>query len=562
MYSRGIRKLTQESSTTKPELGPGSYNPKSYSKRADGYAPFSSLTPRETFSEVTNENALAPGPGYYESSKADVVLNANVKGTKFGANGKPRFSHTFSEVPGPGTYDLSQEKDWIKHQARQVPDPNEYINGAGFKGNAKKSVCWVRTSGPPSIPANHQVYGYEEEEDGSLIQQKAPERDATLGPAYYQFKTKEATWIQEGKGSNFCNSKMKRHEFKPKDGPGPGSYDPSDGSYHGPARPLPCFQSKQKRYHEIISAEEDRKAVPGPDSYSLPSSVQVGHKPVQFQYFNSTSKRLAGADPDHPNAPEFTRNPGPGSYNDPRTSFHNPGQQAVLDMYYSNNPKFTKKTKPFASSASRFKKTPRKSDIPGPGSYNEAVCSSFTNELSRKIISRKGIFGSTASRFQQKRSERVPGPGHYDQDNRMSWAKKSAVFSSTTNRPSLSKKDAVPPPGAYNTDLSFKKSQEKKSVPSAFAKKTIPFCTSTQRKVFDSEPAIKEAKALPGPGAYYNGNSTLSKKGPVLRGKEGRFASASSSNPGPGSYDISPLYQDSTVRRTFNVTFDNCAYAW
>ena len=38
----------------------------------------------------------------------------------------------------------------------------------------------------PSIPTPGQAYGYEENDDGTLRKQDAPEKDATLGPAFYQ----------------------------------------------------------------------------------------------------------------------------------------------------------------------------------------------------------------------------------------------------------------------------------------------------------------------------------------------------------------------------------------
>jgi len=38
----------------------------------------------------------------------------------------------------------------------------------------------------PSIPTPGQAYGYEENDDGSLRKQEPPEKDRSIGPAYYK----------------------------------------------------------------------------------------------------------------------------------------------------------------------------------------------------------------------------------------------------------------------------------------------------------------------------------------------------------------------------------------
>lgn len=47
-------------------------------------------------------------------------------------------------------------------------------------------ITWKRKIDPPSIPSPGKSFGYEEGTDGALLPQGGPEKDATLGPAYYK----------------------------------------------------------------------------------------------------------------------------------------------------------------------------------------------------------------------------------------------------------------------------------------------------------------------------------------------------------------------------------------
>ena len=46
-------------------------------------------------------------------------------------------------------------------------------------------VKFHRKPEAPSIPVPNMAYGYEENEDGTLRKQDPPNRDNTLGPAFY-----------------------------------------------------------------------------------------------------------------------------------------------------------------------------------------------------------------------------------------------------------------------------------------------------------------------------------------------------------------------------------------
>ena len=44
---------------------------------------------------------------------------------------------------------------------------------------------FLRKPEAPSIPTPGQAYGYEENDDGTLRKQDPPDKDASLGPAFY-----------------------------------------------------------------------------------------------------------------------------------------------------------------------------------------------------------------------------------------------------------------------------------------------------------------------------------------------------------------------------------------
>ena len=79
----------------------------------DGYAPFLSMSLRESFLTVKDHVVAAPGPGTYNPKIYD-----HINGSSTLANRSQRFQEKFDETPGPGSYDLSKASDWIKNKHR------------------------------------------------------------------------------------------------------------------------------------------------------------------------------------------------------------------------------------------------------------------------------------------------------------------------------------------------------------------------------------------------------------------------------------------------------------
>lgn len=78
---------------------------------SDGYAPFLSMTTRNSFLSVPDHVIAAPGPGQY-----DVNANNKVKGGSTLANKSNRFEKKIDFVPGPGSYNVEKSTEWTKNR--------------------------------------------------------------------------------------------------------------------------------------------------------------------------------------------------------------------------------------------------------------------------------------------------------------------------------------------------------------------------------------------------------------------------------------------------------------
>ncbi|XP_022087491.1 sperm-tail PG-rich repeat-containing protein 2-like [Acanthaster planci] len=559
MYDRAPRMLTKGQESTPATVGPGSYEPEAPAPsklKADGYAPFSSMTTRETFLVVHDSVIAAPGPGHY-----DHMSDLRITGGHSLANRSRRFEEPVSKTPGPGTYNLSKRGDWIKKTGVQTQERDGDKSGSLVTSRIRYS----RKPQAPSIPTPGQAYGYEEHEDGTLKKQEPPQRDATIGPAYYAPPHINTKTTSKYKGVHFGRLTSKRMDFDGQGGPGPGEYDPFAPveknlellNAPGPSRNTSrAFESKLPRYHEVIVHQEEKKAVPGPGKYEInsqfdkrPQAVNTEGMEVDHPPFMSQSKRFL--DQRH-------SAPAPGTYNDPRHALEALGKIRGL------------KRSPFGQTAVRFMPQPHIQKTPGPGSYSFSGLAGNSLRKAYMESTRRGAFGSTSVRIKPitKREDTAqPGPAHYQVKDRPHYSRYSqnvsANFASQTERlhspPPVIKEN--PPPGSYEVSKSYDISQGKKepAIPrtdTGKRKKGSFLSSSTRfappRDVLLEKPDIHN----PGPGTY-NPDSIEEAKNGLMVTRDKRFKEKRNEYPGPGTYELSPLLQDTVLKGTFNATLNN-----
>uniref|UniRef100_A0A8C8RY61 Sperm tail PG-rich repeat containing 2 n=1 Tax=Pelusios castaneus TaxID=367368 RepID=A0A8C8RY61_9SAUR len=422
MYDRAPRPLTLPAGCTQAHVGPGSYQ----------------LPPG------TQEKAdgYAPFLSFTSRDFTFPIQNAEI------------------DVPGPGHYDIAKRT----------------------AGNLK---VYRKVDGP-SIPSPGQAFGYEEAEDGTLIKQYPPQRDVTLGPAYYQPVFNSAYSAMKYKGVHFGNLTGKRSEFKAQEGPGPGEYNTTQESALHYENVNIRKEDKKKyepyvpRYHEVIVLQEEKK---------------------RFVHVKSIT-------------------PAPGTYNEPRSALES--LKKISGM----------KNIPFGQTTVRFTQDSRLEKTPGPAFYNILNYSIERESFKKAYLesTKKGAFGSSTPRplYIFKRGafctpgpadyQEVPPPGFYDvqkafekSHNKTNYMpprtilakRKHASFLSATPRKILSNTDKdVPGPGTYNPVV---KSASSISL----------FVSRVER--------FKDAKEVtPGPGAYEvldlnNGKLSIFDGGPLRK---------------------------------------------
>ncbi|CAM4548365.1 sperm-tail PG-rich repeat-containing protein 2 isoform X10 [Caretta caretta] len=545
MYDRASRALTRPAGGTEAHVGPGSYQLQpGKQQKADGYAPFLSLTTRDFAFTFPNAEVDVPGPGHYDIAK----VQNNIKGGESPQNKEKRFKEIRTETPGPGSYNQPPAVE-LEINNRKEREPKEHL-----QQRTAGSIKVYRKVDGPSIPSPGQAFGYEEAEDGTLIKQYPPQRDVTLGPAYYRPVINGTYSAMKYKGVHFGNLTGKRSEFKAQAGPGPGEYDITQESALHYENVNIKKEDKKKyepyvpRYHEVIVLQEEKKGVPGPGQYEIKSQFQKvenitqNGNEVPRAPFLSQSKRFV-------HVKSIT--PAPGTYNEPRSALES-----------LKKPSGMKKI-PFGQTTVRFTQDSRLEKTPGPAFYNILKCSIEKENFKKAYLesTKKGAFGSSAPRplYVFKRGAFcTPGPADYQgkrsTEESHKQQKQLSVFLSSTERTPVVTME-VPPPGSYEVQKSFEKSHSKSHYmpprTTLAKRKHTSFLSATPRKNVPNTD-----KDVPGPGTY----NPVVKSASIISlfvSRVERFKEVKEITPGPGAYELSPLFKDTVLKRTFNATLQN-----
>ncbi|XP_067850595.1 sperm-tail PG-rich repeat-containing protein 2 [Heptranchias perlo] len=538
MYDRAPREtiFAFAQGSTGPNVGPASYNASNsrqygICKEEDGYAPFLSLTNRESIFSAPG-TLLAPGPQHYDVSP----VQEHIKGGQSMRNKETRFKVVGADMPGPGSYDV-YPLDLVEKAGKAAKEPRK------AQSVVVAASC---ASSAPSIPSSNQSHGYEEGESGALSRHSPPSRDGLLGPAYYNPQYNEAYPTRQYKGVHFGNRTSKRIDFKIPQGPGPGTYDiQKDSALNYENLNMKNkdqrYESHIPRYLEAVVHEEERKGFPGPAKYEIRSQFDEKSGPLERCMpprppFLSQTKRFL---------PVKSITPAPGWYNDPRTAM-----QSLKRISGKTN-------SAFGQNAARFVKDSRTVDEPGPGSYN-VTNHTLARESQKKAYlesSIKGGFGSTVPRMQSvEMKQNMPGPADYkvkDKKSNQFKTLQSSSFASKTERIPVTGPQNIPAPGSYEVQRSYERTQGRgQNISDEF------LCNSFLTTVPRNFNPARQTADEPGPAVYKPVIKSTPKMALIVS-RQPRFKETVDCTPGPGTYELSPSIMDTVLRGTFNATLLN-----
>ncbi|CAF3141392.1 unnamed protein product [Rotaria socialis] len=457
------------------------------------------------------------------------------------ANRASRFNNKLSEeTPGPGAYELRKTqsaRSTITDIVKQ-PRPN------AFKYNRK--------SLPPSIPDPKLAYGFEEDAMGTLVPQQAPQRDASIGPAFYSPPaTVEVDASKLYHGVHFGKYSGKRTEFTGKTGPGPGEYDLNDGVkleiHHINMKTWDKRPELQvARYPDNLLKTATKESIPGPGQYSI--KRELDPEPPKGDIIGLEFERPGfGSQTERFNAIKSAV-PGPATYTDKVMTAFNGSQSKPTSL----------KRNPFNQTSARFVNLDYKvRSAPGPGQYR---IPGFADENLRRAVvegGKKPPFNIASVRrlnMARKDEYNTPGPSSYDIKVKPFKAKldhPTSNFVSSTTRDAVV--EDIPGPTAYDVSRAYQAltSQHRQPPRSKHARKRHGQFLSAAKRTFAGDLSID----TPGPGAYDGFINERARGAAPVR--DSRFRHEISKVPGPADYELSPLMQDTVLRGTFNSTLNN-----
>eukprot|EP00047_Mylnosiga_fluctuans_P018209 m.68224 g.68224 ORF g.68224 m.68224 type:complete len:555 (+) comp7490_c0_seq1:50-1714(+) len=514
-------------SVAQHDISPGQYDNKKTAKSDGAFAPFGGLAPRETIFEIPPAATIGPSPGTYNLK----VDKSTVGGSSLGNKSK-RFTDPKPAAPPPGAYPVARP---LKGQASE--QPKLAVRAAGFVQAQLSPGKLGGTGGSASIPARTEPWGYEGDGRGHLVKNLPPRvEEKDIGPGRYNPTTEDHSVTRRYKGSHFGQRTEQRVLTigVPKDGPPPGAYAPTEGDGQAGAMLLaakhPAFNTTTERSLGP-PVEVVKEAVPGPNSYSLPSTL-VKESPSIIQCFGSTQERFA---------PSETIAPAPGAYDSP--------VRALKDSRPTTVTWFTQQKSPFLNSCPRFADDP-KPKSPGPTSYALDTITMSGMAASRAHAGPSSTFGATGDRigpFINAEATRVPGPGAYTSESPPA-ARLPPSRSSRTNivaapRPKPDLLDDAPDLGVQGRDPGVSPTVVKQARAHVAPP---PFSTAVPREL---DILNHGQVGVPAPGAY-NPPKSAAVGGRMADHFRERFPSQPRDTPQPGAYNVaSPI-----VKPTFNVT--------
>ncbi|KAI8822561.1 uncharacterized protein EV422DRAFT_403683 [Fimicolochytrium jonesii] len=484
MYSRSERRfMAPDADHANPKLGPGAYTPDDIALYAgklhgtEGYAPFSSLTPRSSFFDQSV--IRGPAPGQYPVELLRPALHSPHKAPEFGMSKVSRFGKVNSTTPGPGTYEGFYD-DIALHVAKKVVKMHEPEFGSrthpltrqpgrDAKWDTPAKVQKLITDAPADVTLEQAAIAAAHGPEGADLDAEVDGAEPSIHGHLIPTGKKPPTYPVPNKNRKIVWKRKHGAPSIPPPRMAFGFRENSEGDLV-PRKPPKEKANSEPAYNSITSfAERARHEHRGPsfahDSaenggrltfkiYDTPAPGLYESSQVQ-QYFQKAGTGNEAAimtlAPCVRVTDEILKDckkkniPGPGQYEvrspltenlaRPRgrirfattTGHLDPAHFSVTEQTntpapgaYHVSDKPTKKrplvSQSFGATASRFERDDRVRSTPAPGSYSVEEIDSLAQRITKKAQKmRYDAFGSVTERFPQPKLNLNPGPGAYNQ---------------------------------------------------------------------------------------------------------------------------------------------------